>query len=160
MNCSKCGKRTGQVMFDDLTNMTEGRALCDECIKRGARFVDTGAIYQGFIVDAIDPAQVTQQVNPDISCDFCNKPDPVWLYTLDVEDLEIKGRSVSLGDRWATCDLCAVEVENNSPLGTVMNLGVTGNVTRFLEIHTYIMYGLSNKRPYVRSNEDGVLKFV
>jgi len=158
MICVKCGKGTGQVFFEDLTNMSKGRVLCKDCKKPGHRHEEVDGEYRGIVTEVIDPAEVANQLNPDISCDFCNKPDPQWLYTLKVDPIEVSdGRMADLGDRWAACDGCSKDADDKTPLGTVLRLGAIGDVTTIMQIHGYVMEGLSNKRAYVRG-DDGVIK--
>lgn len=160
MNCVECGKRTGNVVFDDLKNLSRAQVLCKECQTLGFMKIETDETIEGRILYEVNPLEIIKQTNPDISCDFCSKPDPEWLYDLKMEPLEVKGQKLDLGTRWASCDGCATEADEKSPLGTVLRLGQMGDVTNIMQIHSMVMDNISNKRTYVRSEEDGVIRKV
>lgn len=156
--CEKCGKETENVLVGDLTNITKDLSvICDDCRKK-FQLVHDGNGVKGYDHRPINPFEVTQQLNPDISCDFCNKPNPQWLYDLKMEPLVFGKKVIDLGTRWATCDECSKDAAEKSPLGTTIRMGVVGNVTNIMQIHGAVMDNISNKRAYVRDDSDGVIK--
>lgn len=154
LKCVECGVKTDQVLLKDITNMKSGEPICAKCMPTD-RFIETEDSIQGFRTFPIDPREVANQENPDISCDFCDKSNPEWVYDLDMEPIEIASEKLDFGKRWTACDACS---KATSPLETILNLGATGNVTMLIGIHGKVMAGLSNKRPYVRDKTDGIIK--
>ena len=160
--CEKCGKQTQDIVVGDLTNMTKDlTAICEGCREK-FQVVREGNEIKGYSKEYINPFKVAQQLNPDISCDFCDKPDPMWLYDLKMEPMvfgtEDDSKIIDLGTRWATCDECSKDAAEKSPIGTTIRMGVTGNVTNIMQIHGMVMEHISNKRAYVRDTSDGVIK--
>lgn len=161
MNCEKCGAPTNQAKIKDVKNLSKGfQMLCTACIGQTNECRQEQGGLRMYATRVVDPVEVAQQINPDVSCDFCNCSDPQWLYDLKMGPLELNGRAVDLGTRWATCEMCARAVDENSPLITAMRQPQTSLIAYALGIHTLVMDHLSNKRSYVRSEEDGVIKPV
>jgi hypothetical protein len=158
MICSKCGAETHRVLVK-RTNMSETAILCETCRPVGVTFTEKDGTFSGVHTEVIDPDVVIQQLNPDVSCDFCSAPDPQWLYTLKMEPIiAADGKKIDLGNRWSACDPCSKDADNGSAIGTVLRLGVMGDVTNLMQIHGEVMNCISNKRAYVRDDSDGALK--
>jgi len=159
LTCEKCGYQAEQIFIVDITNMSKDlKVLCENCRPISRIETKSDGSIQSFKTAPVNPFEVANQLNPDISCDFCNKPNPTWLYDLEMEPLEFGKQMIDLGKRWATCDECADAAEIKSPFKTVLRLGQKGNVTTIMNIHAQVMEHISNKRAYVRSEEDGIIK--
>ena len=152
-NCVECGAPTNRILVDMLNVEGGSKPICAACLPAGydMQIAKDGTI-EGTATIAIDPTEVINQINPDKACDFCDCPDPMWIYDLDVEPLG----DIELGKTWTACGPCSEMVKSKNAIGTVVNAGRVGNVTLMLQIHQYVMDGLSNRRPYVRDAEDGI----
>ncbi|KKN35646.1 hypothetical protein LCGC14_0781430 [marine sediment metagenome] len=153
-------KETNQIFFPKLINMSKGEVFCKDCLDLSYRTEEKDGTIRGFITAPMDPREVAQQLNPDISCDFCNKPNPQWLYDLEMKPLDFGSKKIDLGNRWVTCNECAKEADEKSPLGTVLRMGMRGDVTNIMQIHSIVMEHISNKRLYIRDDNDGVIRQV
>lgn len=159
MICEKCGKETEDVLIGDLTNILKDLSvICKGCRVDYRMVKGKDGSLKGYSREKVNLFEVMQQVNPDVLCDFCNKPDPIWLYDLKMEPMVFGDKEIDLGTRWTACDPCSKEAAEGSPIGTTLRMGVHGNITNILQIHGAVMEHISNKRPYVHSEEDGVIK--
>lgn len=158
-SCEKCGKATIDILIEDLTNMPKNLSVvCKDCRVDYTRIEEEDGTIRGYTRGPVNPFEVMQQLNPDVSCDFCNKANPIWLYDLKMEPLTFGDKTIDMGTRWATCDACSKDVAEGSPLGTVLRMRVAGDVTHLMHIHGEVMQHINNKRAYVRDDSDGVIR--
>ena len=152
LNCMYCRRPTYDIMVNML-NTREGVAVCQLCRPAETKIVTSEGI-KNYITTEISLEEVAKQLNPDISCDFCNVPDPQWLYDLKMSPMY----GVDLGTRWATCDPCAQAADVKDAQLTIQRYGTVGNIKQLMRIHTTVMQYISNKRPYVRDENDGSIR--
>ena len=159
MICEKCGKETEDVVIGDLTNIAKDiKVICKGCRVDYHMVKGEDGSLKGYTRAPVNLLEVIRQVNPDVSCDFCNCPDPIWLYDLKMDPMVFGDQEIDLGERWTACDKCAKAADEGAPFETTLRMGVVGDVTNIIQRSMLVMQHISNKRPYVRSEEDGVIK--
>jgi hypothetical protein len=94
-----------------------------------------------------DPVPLTQLPHPVMECDFCSRPNPVWVYVCDDQHTEVRvvtarvvgaadyqrrhhaartlgtqtapGITQAWGQRWSACDGCAALIESRDLYGLI-----------------------------------------
>lgn len=166
--CDVCGT-TEDVggLLKDLKNLEAGFKgfYCRACVPAGKENTNEhGTLrYPVREIPVSEVAKFAQMINPDISCDFCETPDPQWLFDLHMDHMNFYGHEADFGDRWTACDDCVTRMESgkmpNRPGAPPLGLPAWLFHLNVDKLHGAVIDSISNKRPYVRSDADGRVKF-
>ncbi len=159
-----------RVILRDVKNLEKGfDVYCGACVPEESN-EDTnehgtrGTPRRQMTIEELK--SIPGMVNPDISCDFCDKRDPQWLYDLKMEPMKmaLDDEEIDFGNRWASCQGCVdlIEAEKMPKISSFdpkMSFMVRIILLDFQKaVHRNVIKGISNKRSYVRSDADGRLK--
>jgi len=158
MKCCICsGEKNLGILLKDIKNIELGYDVyCLGCVPgdRTETNEHGAAHFPMRKVSLEDLEKLPTMLNPDVSCDFCDKPDPQWLYDLKIgplfADNGLVQEELDFGDRWTSCQACVDKVEAGETILEGPSL--------MMMIHAQVIQGISNKRPYVRSDKDGRIK--
>lgn len=156
MQCSKCDAKAVGILVDDVLNLSKGGIpLCAECAGHSEEIHHPDGSITRHEVKSFHPDELAKMINPDIGCDFCEQPDPLYQWTME----HLVLGNMDFGTRWVGCAECGDLAERGDFVSTALRNPQSKKILkRIVQLHMLVMQGLGKREYYVRDPGDGRVK--